>query len=46
MNWMLVFVYATCSVIGFDASGHVSEETRNASVVSQPQMAWTVRRVD
>lgn len=29
-NWMLSFVVATGPVIGFDASGHVAEETKNA----------------
>jgi translation initiation factor 5B len=30
-NWMLCFVYTTGPIIGFDASGHVAEETKSVS---------------
>ncbi|WVQ81148.1 hypothetical protein IAT38_003270 [Cryptococcus sp. DSM 104549] len=30
-NWILCFLFAAGSVTGFDASGHIAEETRNAS---------------
>ncbi|KAL7413172.1 amino acid/polyamine transporter I [Mrakia frigida] len=33
-NWCIVFIYATGPLIGFDASGHVAEETKNASTVA------------
>jgi len=33
-NWMLSFLFTTGVMIGFDASGHVAEETRNASVIA------------
>ncbi|KAI5449189.1 hypothetical protein NCC49_005226 [Naganishia albida] len=33
-NWILSFLYGTSSIVGFDASGHISEETKNASTVA------------
>ncbi|KAB5588042.1 Thiamine transporter thi9 [Ceratobasidium theobromae] len=33
-NWMLSFVFASSLQAGFDAAGHVAEETKNASVVA------------
>ncbi|KAG8718496.1 hypothetical protein FRC08_005140 [Ceratobasidium sp. 394] len=33
-NWMLSFLFAAGAQIGFDAAGHVAEETKNASVVA------------
>ncbi|KAG5643584.1 hypothetical protein DXG03_000637 [Asterophora parasitica] len=33
-NWMLSFLYTAGTVTGFDASGHVAEETKNARVVA------------
>ncbi|WWD21329.1 hypothetical protein CI109_105813 [Kwoniella shandongensis] len=31
-NWMLCFLFGASAVTGFDASGHIAEETKNASV--------------
>ncbi|KAH9950143.1 hypothetical protein B0H21DRAFT_889299 [Amylocystis lapponica] len=33
-NWMLSFLFTSGTMIGFDASGHIAEETKNASVVA------------
>ncbi|KAI0662858.1 hypothetical protein C8Q70DRAFT_1042556 [Cubamyces menziesii] len=33
-NWMLSFLFTAGTMIGFDASGHIAEETKNASVVA------------
>ncbi|KAF9649609.1 amino acid transporter [Thelephora ganbajun] len=33
-NWILSFLFTSGTIIGFDASGHIAEETRNASVVA------------
>ncbi|KAH8102840.1 amino acid permease-domain-containing protein [Cristinia sonorae] len=33
-NWILSFLYCAGTMIGFDASGHIAEETKNASVVA------------
>ncbi|KAE8543712.1 hypothetical protein D1P53_000428 [Cryptococcus gattii VGV] len=33
-NWMLCFLVAAASITGFDASGHISEETKSASTKS------------
>ncbi|KAG9093412.1 hypothetical protein FS749_014419 [Ceratobasidium sp. UAMH 11750] len=33
-NWMLSFLFAAGSLGGFDAAGHVAEETKDASVVA------------
>ncbi|ODN81104.1 hypothetical protein L202_03198 [Cryptococcus amylolentus CBS 6039] len=33
-NYMLGFIFGSASVIGFDAAGHISEETHNASTRS------------
>ncbi|PCH41639.1 amino acid transporter [Wolfiporia cocos MD-104 SS10] len=33
-NWILCFLYTSGTMIGFDASGHIAEETKNASVVA------------
>jgi len=33
-NWMLSFLFSGGTLIGFDAAGHVSEETKNASTVA------------
>lgn len=33
-NWILSFLVAAFSITGFDASGHISEETRSASIKS------------
>ncbi|KAI0269393.1 amino acid transporter [Gloeopeniophorella convolvens] len=33
-NWMLSFLFTAGTLTGFDASGHIAEETKNASVVA------------
>lgn len=33
-NWILSFLFTSGTMIGFDASGHVAEETRHASVTA------------
>ncbi|KAI9572429.1 hypothetical protein HD554DRAFT_2015076 [Boletus coccyginus] len=33
-NWILSFLFAAGTLTGFDASGHIAEETKHASVVS------------
>ncbi|KAL6304155.1 amino acid transporter [Sparassis latifolia] len=33
-NWMLSFLFTSGTMIGFDASGHIAEETKNASVIA------------
>ncbi|QRV72295.1 amino acid permease [Ceratobasidium sp. AG-Ba] len=33
-NWMLGFLFTAGTLTGFDASGHIAEETKNASVVA------------
>lgn len=33
-NWILSFLFTAGTLTGFDASGHIAEETRNASVVA------------
>ncbi|KAJ9097597.1 hypothetical protein QFC21_004631 [Naganishia friedmannii] len=33
-NWMLSLLYGSSAVVGFDASGHVAEELKNASTVA------------
>ncbi|KAJ7621866.1 gamma-aminobutyric acid transporter [Mycena polygramma] len=33
-NWILSFLFTAGTMTGFDASGHIVEETRNASVVA------------
>ncbi|KAJ7852785.1 amino acid permease-domain-containing protein [Mycena olivaceomarginata] len=33
-NWMLSFLFTAWTMTGFDASGHIAEETKNASVVA------------
>ncbi|KAF8263194.1 amino acid permease-domain-containing protein [Lactarius quietus] len=33
-NWILSFLFTAGTLTGFDASGHVAEETKNASVVA------------
>ena len=33
-NWILSFFFTSGTLTGFDASGHVAEETKNASVVA------------
>jgi len=33
-NWMLSFLFTAGTLTGFDASGHIAEETKNANVVA------------
>ncbi|KAJ6583903.1 gamma-aminobutyric acid transporter [Mycena vulgaris] len=33
-NWILSFLFTAGNMTGFDASGHIAEETKNASVVA------------
>ncbi|TFY77862.1 hypothetical protein EWM64_g6149 [Hericium alpestre] len=33
-NWMLSFLFTAGTLTGFDASGHIAEETKNASVTA------------
>ncbi|KAG7096509.1 hypothetical protein E1B28_003938 [Marasmius oreades] len=33
-NWILSFLFTAGSMTGFDASGHIAEETKNASIVA------------
>jgi len=33
-NWLLSFLFTAGTLTGFDASGHIAEETKNASVVA------------
>jgi translation initiation factor 5B len=33
-NWILSFLFTAGTLTGFDASGHIAEETKNASVVA------------
>lgn len=33
-NWLLSYLFTAGTMIGFDASGHIAEETKNASVVA------------
>ncbi|KAF7364598.1 Gamma-aminobutyric acid transporter [Mycena venus] len=33
-NWLLCFLFTAGTMTGFDASGHIAEETKNASVVA------------
>ncbi|KAG8972303.1 hypothetical protein FRC05_010145 [Tulasnella sp. 425] len=33
-NWILSFLFAAGTMTGFDASGHIAEETKNASVIA------------
>jgi len=33
-NWILSFLFSAGTLTGFDASGHIAEETKNASIVA------------
>ncbi|KIO21277.1 hypothetical protein M407DRAFT_29106 [Tulasnella calospora MUT 4182] len=33
-NWILSFLFAAGTMTGFDAAGHIAEETKNASVIA------------
>lgn len=40
-NWCLSYLATAGILIGFDASGHVAEETRNASVNAARGIFWS-----
>ncbi|KAK0875356.1 hypothetical protein LTR87_010846 [Friedmanniomyces endolithicus] len=40
-NWMLSFYVTAGILVGFEASGHISEETQNASVVAARGIWWS-----
>ncbi|GAO50458.1 hypothetical protein G7K_4582-t1 [Saitoella complicata NRRL Y-17804] len=40
-NWMLSFFATGGIMIGFDASGHIAEETKNASLVAARGIWWS-----
>lgn len=40
-NWCLSYLATAGILIGFDASGHVAEETRNASVAAAQGIFWS-----
>ena len=40
-NWCLSYLATAGVLIGFDASGHVAEETKNASVTAARGIFWS-----
>ncbi|KAK5131347.1 hypothetical protein LTR08_001013 [Meristemomyces frigidus] len=40
-NWMLSFYVTAGILVGFEASGHISEETKNANVVAARGIFWS-----
>lgn len=40
-NWMLSFYVTAGILVGFEASGHISEETQNASVTAARGIFWS-----
>lgn len=40
-NWMLSYFVTAGILVGFEASGHISEETQNASVVAARAIFWS-----
>lgn len=40
-NWCLSFLATAGILIGFDASGHVAEETKNAAVTAARGIFWS-----
>lgn len=40
-NWMLSFYITAGILVGFEASGHVSEETKNASITAARGIFWS-----
>lgn len=40
-NWLLVMIYATGNLIGWDAAGHIAEETIDASRVAARGIFWS-----
>ncbi|TFY54179.1 hypothetical protein EVJ58_g9009, partial [Rhodofomes roseus] len=41
-NFILCFLYSSGTMIGFDASGHIAEETKNASVIAGKGILYSV----
>lgn len=40
-NWMLSFYVTAGILVGFEASGHIAEETKNASIVAAKGVFWS-----
>lgn len=40
-NWILAFLFTSGVLTGFDASGHVAEETKNASLTAARGVFWS-----
>ncbi|EGO01474.1 hypothetical protein SERLA73DRAFT_158777 [Serpula lacrymans var. lacrymans S7.3] len=40
-NWILSLLFTAGTLTGFDASGHIAEETMNASVVAAKGILWS-----
>ncbi|KAF8554092.1 hypothetical protein OG21DRAFT_1522679 [Imleria badia] len=40
-NWILSFLFTAGTLTGFDASGHIAEETKNASVIAARGILWS-----
>jgi amino acid transporter len=40
-NWCLSYLATAGILIGFDASGHVAEETKNASIAAARGIFWS-----
>jgi len=40
-NWLLSFLFTSGVLTGFDASGHVAEETKNASLTAARGIFWS-----
>ena len=40
-NWMLSYYVTAGILVGFEASGHISEETKNASLVAARGIFWS-----
>jgi translation initiation factor 5B len=40
-NWLLSLLFTAGTLTGFDASGHIAEETKNASVVAAKGILWS-----
>lgn len=41
-NWCLSYLATAGILIGFDASGHVAEETKNAAITAARGIFWSV----
>lgn len=40
-NWLLSFLFTSGVLTGFDAAGHVAEETKNASLTAARGIFWS-----